>query len=468
MTAHLPEDRGLELAALTEQLGAEPGLHKVGLQHYWGGTDAMELLPALVNHLTRGARATALTDATPKKRGDRDLTSAIRSQFEASRVGVDWLVLGDREHGPMADEATIARATDAVQGSRVVVSVGSGTMTDIAKLAATSAGAEHLAVQTAASVNGFADDQSVVLRNGVKRTVPSRWPTGLVVDAQILADAPVQMNLAGLGDLMSMFSAVPDWYIANQLGFDNSWSPTVFAMLCSRSAELLEWPKGVSAGDSATLLRLAEMLALSGLTMGAVGNTAPSSGLEHLISHMIEMAADARGEGLALHGARVGVATLLAATAWEMFTERVSRGQLRLQIPDADVVRSRIDREFSPLDPSGAMAMECWTACSRKLSWFTTHEAALHDVLGRWAEHLEFLAPIRRTPVDLTDAMGDGFPDRFPGLVPPVSDEDVVWAVTNCWLMRDRVTIADLAMLTGNWAPTDVDSILTSVLGHQG
>jgi len=468
MTGRLPEDRGLDLTALADQFSAEPRLHAIGLQHYWGGTDAVELLPAVVEHLATGSRATVLTDATPKRRGDQDLASLLREQFATSDAVTDWHVLGDHEHPPMADEATIGRAIEAVHGSRVVVSVGSGTMTDIGKLAAASVGAEHVAVQTAASVNGFADDQSVVLRNGVKRTVPSRWPTGLVVDGQVLADAPVSMNLAGVGDLMSMFSAVPDWYLANQLGFDDSWSPAVFALLCARSTDVLQWPNGVSAGDPDTLVQLAEMLALSGLTMGAVGNTAPSSGLEHLISHMIEMDADARGQAIALHGARVGVGTLLASAAWEMFTERVGRGQLNLRVPDADEVRPLIEEAFSALDPSGAMAAECWKACSRKLTWFSAHEAAVKAVLGRWDEHLTFLKPILRTPSDLASAVRESdFPDRFSSLVPPVGDEQALWAVKNCWLMRDRITIADLAMLTGNWKAADVDTILSSVMGKQ-
>jgi len=468
MTGRLPQDRGLDLATLVDQFSAEPRLHPIGLQHYWGGTDAVELLPAVVEHLANGSPATVLTDATPKRRGVQDLASLLRGQFARSHVATDWHVLGDPQHPPVADEATLGWANDAAHGSRVVVSVGSGTMTDIGKLAAASAGAEHVAVQTAASVNGFADDQSVVLRNGVKRTAPSRWPTGLVVDAQVLADAPVSMNLAGIGDLMSMFSAVPDWYIANQLGFDDSWSPTVFALLCARSADVVQWPKGVAAGDPDTLVQLAEMLALSGLTMGAVGNTAPSSGLEHLVSHMIEMAADARGQAVALHGARVGVATLIASSAWEMFTQRVGQGHLNLRVPDADEVRPLIEEAFSSLDPSGAMAAECWKACSRKLKWFSTHEAAVSAVLGQWGEHLRFLDPILRAPADLKSAVRDSdFPDRFPSLVPPVGEEEALWAVKNCWLMRDRITIADLAMLTGNWKSQDVDSVLTSVMSSQ-
>ena len=89
-------------------------------------------------------------------------------------------------------------------------------------------------------------------------------------------------------------------------------------------------------------------------------------------------------------------------------------------------------------------------------------------MLGQWGEHLRFLDPILRAPADLKSAVRDSdFPDRFPSLVPPVGEEEALWAVKNCWLMRDRITIADLAMLTGNWKSQDVDSVLTSVMSRQ-
>ena len=52
-------------------------------------------------------------------------------------------------------------------------------------------------VQTAFSVNAFSDDMAVLLADGVKRTVPSRWPDALVVDLGVIADAPAAMNQAG-------------------------------------------------------------------------------------------------------------------------------------------------------------------------------------------------------------------------------------------------------------------------------
>jgi glycerol-1-phosphate dehydrogenase [NAD(P)+] len=36
----------------------------------------------------------------------------------------------------------------------------------------------------------------------------------------------------------------------------------------------------------------------------------------------------------------------------------------------------------------------------------------------------------------------------------------VTWALTNCHLMRNRFTIADLAFLTGTWTDKDVAAIL--------
>ena len=62
-------------------------------------------------------------------------------------------------------------------------------------------------VQTAVSVNAFSDDMSVLVRDGVKRTTPSRWPDALVIDLDVIADAPPAMNRAGFGELASMFTA---------------------------------------------------------------------------------------------------------------------------------------------------------------------------------------------------------------------------------------------------------------------
>ena len=78
-----------------------------------------------------------------------------------------------------------------------------------------------MAVQTATSVNGYADSFSVLLHRGVKRTTPARWPDTLLIDAAILRAAPPELNLAGVGDLMAMFTATADWYLASAMTDDS-------------------------------------------------------------------------------------------------------------------------------------------------------------------------------------------------------------------------------------------------------
>ena len=54
---------------------------------------------------------------------------------------------------------------------RLLISVGAGTLTDIAKVTAQRTGSRHVAVQTACSINGFIADRSVLVIAGAKRTV---------------------------------------------------------------------------------------------------------------------------------------------------------------------------------------------------------------------------------------------------------------------------------------------------------
>ncbi len=98
-----------------------------------------------------------------------------------------------------ADEETVERAVAEVGADRLLISVGSGTLTDIAKVTAQRTGSRHVAVQTACSINGFIADRSVLIVAGAKRTVESRWPDVLVADTDILTAAPWRVEPRGGG-----------------------------------------------------------------------------------------------------------------------------------------------------------------------------------------------------------------------------------------------------------------------------
>jgi glycerol-1-phosphate dehydrogenase [NAD(P)+] len=77
-----------------------------------------------------------------------------------------------------------------------VVAVGSGTITDLSKYALHQSGVDIplLVVQTMLSVNAFTDGVSVLFEKGVKRTLPSRYPTALVLDLDLVREAPLDRH----------------------------------------------------------------------------------------------------------------------------------------------------------------------------------------------------------------------------------------------------------------------------------
>jgi glycerol-1-phosphate dehydrogenase [NAD(P)+] len=452
----------LDLAAVRTELtaAAEGGgeVQALGLGQVIDGDGALDGLPAAVAALAGdgGGPVTVLAAATAMTVGGRDLRDAVSGLLGDSR----WVTVGPASGDLHADEATVAAARAACDGARCVVSVGSGTLTDIGKAAAPP-GVPLVAVQTATSVNGYSDPFSVLLRTGVKRTTPSRWPDVLVIDPAVLAGAPGELNRAGLGDLVSMFTCTADWYLAGAVGLDPTYSPAVAGLNRRYGERLLE----LAAGDllsPASLAELARILTLSGIAMGVAGSTAPSSGMEHMISHLLEMAAGARGRAGSYHGTQVGVATLVAAATWAHVRRAIDGGALGRPavLPDPDRARERITAAFKGLDETGAMAAECFADYSKKLRALAAGDP-LAGLRPTWERHDAALGQVLGEPAALAGALrAAGLPATFAALPEPVDDTEARWAVASSPLQRARFSVADLAMLLGCWEDDDVDEVL--------
>jgi glycerol-1-phosphate dehydrogenase [NAD(P)+] len=528
-----------DLGALRRELAEVPDsvrLHPPGLGRVVTGTGAVADLADVAAGLgPPGGEVVALAAATPMSAGGRDLRAAVEEAL-GTRFAVRWVTVGPGDGVVHADEPTLAAAARAAAGAACLVTVGSGTITDIGKVTA-GVGTPLVAVQTATSVNGYADPFSVLLRHGVKRTTASRWPDALVIDSEVLLDAPPDLNRAGAGDMMAMFTANADWYLASAVHGqdppgpgsgdgpsrppggspgDPPYHPAVAGLVRARGPRLLELAAGLgpaaTGGSAPTLARpapgagrrdaheagrgtqapappapvrrgvqaparpgpgplaeLAGLLTLSGIAMGVAGSTAPSSGMEHAISHLLEMAATARGEPASFHGTQVGVASVAAARTWTLVLRRVADGGLDqpARLPDPDAVRDRIGRAFAPVDPSGAMAAECFSGYAAKLRRLGSGGdpgGPLAALRASWAAHRDVLDRLLIGPDALAGALrAAGLPARFCDLSGPVGGETARWAVANCALQRERFGVADLAMLLGAWEEADVDEVLDGV-----
>jgi glycerol-1-phosphate dehydrogenase [NAD(P)+] len=459
-----------DLDALRRELGGGR-LRPLGLGRVVAGEGALDALPGLVEELGGPGDIVVLAAATPMTAGGRDLRAAA----EAALGGARWAVLGPDDGAVHADASTLAAAAKAAEGAGCVVTIGSGTITDIGKtIDLERPGSRLIAVQTATSVNGYADPFSVLLRNGVKRTTASRWPDALLVDTDVLAGAPPELNRAGAGDMMAMFTALADWYLACAVagraeGGDPPYETAVANLVRARGPRLLALAAGLGGTrpDRASLAELAGLLTLSGIGMGVAGSTAPASGMEHAVSHLLEMVATARGQRGSFHGTQVGVAAVVAARTWARVLDRIDDGALNrpAALPDPGAVRIRIERAFADVDPGGAMAAECFADYARKLTRLSAGGDPLAVLRASWSKHRAVLDDLLTDPATLAGALASaGLPARFGDLPEPVDAATARWAVANSPLQRQRFGVADLAMLIGAWEEADIDAVLDGVV----
>ncbi len=373
----------------------------------------------------------------------------------AGRLGCPVIQLGTGT--VRADEKTVERAVTEVGEHRLLISVGSGTLTDIAKVTAQRTGSRHVAVQTACSINGFIADRSVLVIAGAKRTVQSRWPDVLVADTDILAAAPWQLNLAGVGDLSTVPNAVAEWQLAARLGHGPPYAPATVDDVLAANAVLPALAEAARDAEPKGLADLARLLAASGLSMGIAGSTAPASGTEHAVSHLLEMERSRQGRPAAAHGMQVTVATRLAVRVWELVDSTIRSAPIQIRVPEEVAGREAVVRAFSEFDEQ--TVDECWTAYSAKRNWLLAHQSAVEALVSEWdafAGSLTLPSPGQFDEI----SHASGLPMRADDLGVDYDDDLLFWALRSSHVLRERMSIVDLADLLGVWSDDTARSIV--------
>ena len=267
--------------------------------------------------MPEGRIGAALGDATDTKcvvvgPGALDAVAEVFGQAFGRRPAVvvadatTWRVAGERvqralEAGGRATEApyrfppdtfvqatygNVERLTRALAGHEAVpVAVGSGSLNDLVKRAASEAGRPYLSVATAASMDGYTAFGAAITRDGYKQTMSCPAPRALVADLDVLAGAPADMTASGYGDLLGKVTAGADWLVADALGVEPV-DPRIWELVQGPLREAIGRPGDLAAGDPGALERLVEGLVMSGLAMQAHASSRPASGAEHQFSHL--------------------------------------------------------------------------------------------------------------------------------------------------------------------------------------
>ena len=248
-------------------------------------------------HLT--GRPLVVTSPTPRE------VAAERVAADFEDAGHDPAMVEIREATFEAVQRVIEVARDAEAG--YLVGVGGGKAIDVAKMASDELGTGFVSVPTAASHDGIVSGRGSVPEGDTRHSVAAEPPLAVVADTEVIADAPWRLTTAGCADIISNYTAVKDWRLANRL--QNVEYSHYSAALAEMTAEMLvDNADSIRPGLEESAWVVVKALVSSGVAMSIADSSRPASGAEHLFSHQLDrMVPDA-----ALHGHQVGVGTIIA------------------------------------------------------------------------------------------------------------------------------------------------------------
>ncbi|MBN2446930.1 MAG: iron-containing alcohol dehydrogenase, partial [Phycisphaerae bacterium] len=350
----------------------------------------------------------------------------------------------------------------------VIVSVGSGSVTDSAKYARhlhaeqTGRRIPFISFPTAASVTAYTSALAALSVGGVKRTLPTAPPDVIICDLRTLADAPLLMTQAGFADVLARSVSYGDWYLAAQLGMDDGFSLVPGKLLEASEVAMLEQAAAVKTADLPAIRTVTDALLLSGMAMSIVNQTAPLSGWEHTISHFLDLTALHQHRPAALHGGQVGVATLVSARAYERAWNALDLDRLTAET-DEQQCRATIERVFRQFGADDETIAELWRDAAKKLARRrTTGETRRRFIADKRAgKHDSFVKRAVRSASEVENLLRQaGAPASFDKLDVPPPPAAAHAAVRYAHLVRARFTIGDLLDETAWLSNAAVDALM--------
>ena len=289
-------------------------VHKSALEYLAVGNGAICELPNIID-IYGAKRAFLISDInTNSAAGDK-----VRAALKEKGITFSEYVFQSKELEP--DEWAVGSATIKLDKSAdILVGIGSGTVNDICKIVSKTAKIPYVIVATAPSMDGYASGTSSMIVDGLKVSVNSKCPEAIIGDTDVLCKAPVKMLVSGLGDMLAKYISIAEWRISNVINGE---------YYCERIAQdvrdallaCMENADGLLSGDVDGVEAVFLGLVKSGCAMDHAGVSRPASGVEHYISHVLDMRGQEFGTAVETHGIQCAVATLSSAKLYYKLRE---------------------------------------------------------------------------------------------------------------------------------------------------
>lgn len=185
------------------------------------------------------------------------------------------------------DEAVAIAKKVCIEDIRIIIGFGGGRVLDTAKYAAHISKAVYICMPTSLSNDSLASPFAVLETSGkARKTFECKIPTAIIVDTNMIINAPEGQTLSGIGDTIAKHTALYDWKLSAS---KTSSRVDDFAYALSRMSFDSVYHCDEKNMKSRVFIRiLSRALVMGGLAMEIAGSSRPCSGSEHLFAHAIE------------------------------------------------------------------------------------------------------------------------------------------------------------------------------------
>jgi len=326
--------------------------HKVDIKDVIIAKGALDNIGDIIRQVSLGAKTAIICDTNTYEAAGHRVESLLSGLLDKVTT---CIITGEDPLVP--DERALGKVLLALEpGTDYLISVGSGTITDITRYVSHKLSIPFICVATAPSMDGYASSVSPLIVDGIKTTLSAGLPTVIIGDTDVLSNAPEHMKAAGFGDLVGKIIARLDWRLANMINGEYICEYTIELVRDSLS-KCIHALQQDTPDDSRLASAIMEGLVMSGLAISMIGKSRAASGAEHHISHFLEMKAIAGKAPNHLHGEKVSLGTYIMCILYhKVFSndfaaiKKLISTPPRIQVPEERV--TRLTKAFGKTAPA--------------------------------------------------------------------------------------------------------------------